>query len=780
MSKLDTEVESQHLNSLSEEAKAAYLAGKYHFRNEKPKLINGTLSKLARITISGKTQVEQYNDIYYKIKDLITGHKTTPILHCLICGTQHKCSYNSNGQIQMSNFMQHIKQKHPYELTIDDQLRLRDTPTNSLTIASWNKPQQQQPEEESASIKKKITETIAIMCASKGNIPINIVDNESFRDAIRSIICIFKPNQKLFFPSRWTITRKILYITDKADQEEREDFRNLMKKRKIPLFPITNDSTTSLAKIPYSCVTASLIIRPGNGQPWKLKEYFINCCPNEAKSHTREANTDHLLSTLKAYCSTDQNNSVLMGTDQNSNELTKLISSGTFDCGSNTPFEILKDLGVITIKCMDHRLNTYLDHMNKDKVYKLAFESIYFVMDTIRTSSINTTELKRIQKEKDVKHPVGCINGAATRWTYDTRTIRRGNRLYEFILLMDIKNMYFRNPAKRTIYANNLKLWQSDGVHYIRFILPILERIEFWILFFESGRTITISFCSYAVDDLYMFLNYLIDDINKENVKVPCPFPNEIVYNNILYILKKFQNELMIVFCHVNNDISLRVAEILDFRIALPIKERFNMRGEEFLKIVPILMKFYDESLLAKTLFQCKESVVDVVDDNTDQNTNEESNFDPWHILQSPASASDCPVNAVVKLRSDFEKECYSYVSYLRDDNNSFLNDKKYDMLNRDPLIQQWPHIEDRFPMLSQLASYILECPASIAGSERFFSRLTNIITKHRSSLDKNLASRLIVHSMRCRHNILSQRCSIKIPPFGKAIPNEKIINTSS
>ena len=71
--------------------------------------------------------------------------------------------------------------------------------------------------------------------------------------------------------------------------------------------------------------------------------------------------------------------------------------------------------------------------------------------------------------------------------------------------------------------------------------------------------------------------------------------------------------------------------------------------------------------------------------------------------------------------------------------------------------------------MLSLVAASVLEAPSSIAGSERFFSRLTHIISPHRSSLQKDFAGEIVLHSMRHRKALMaSARKHLPIPVFGK------------
>ena len=59
-----------------------------------------------------------------------------------------------------------------------------------------------------------------------------------------------------------------------------------------------------------------------------------------------------------------------------------------------------------------------------------------------------------------------------------------------------------------------------------------------------------------------------------------------------------------------------------------------------------------------------------------------------------------------------------------------------------------------------------MEIPGAIAGSERFFSRLGNVVTKTRSSLEGIFAGLVVLHSMRAQQKVNASKAII-IPNFG-------------
>jgi hAT family C-terminal dimerisation region len=104
-------------------------------------------------------------------------------------------------------------------------------------------------------------------------------------------------------------------------------------------------------------------------------------------------------------------------------------------------------------------------------------------------------------------------------------------------------------------------------------------------------------------------------------------------------------------------------------------------------------------------------------------------------------------------------------VLYLASDYDNIQEENK--RVQRNPLTDQWPHLLERFLMLTLVAASVLEAPASIAGSERFFSRLTQIISPQRSSLQKEFGGSVVLYSMRNRkHKISTTNRVTTVPPF--------------
>lgn len=232
---------------------------KYHFRGEVPKIVDGQPSRLARRDFPGKDRNEIYADIYCYLQDEIprgpsSSAKQVPVLLCLLCRQKRKVSYTNSGNLDISNFLSHLKTKHPTELTIADQLKggISDEkadgkfdPQPKLTAESFTLPKPETPND----IKSKVSDCIAQMIANHGSFPISLTEDVHFRSGVRAILGHFAPKVNIYFPTRKPIRNRIMKITQESELKEAELFRSIINKREIKLFAITNDSTTSLSKV---------------------------------------------------------------------------------------------------------------------------------------------------------------------------------------------------------------------------------------------------------------------------------------------------------------------------------------------------------------------------------------------------------------------------------------------------------------------------------------------------------------------------------------------------
>jgi hypothetical protein len=80
-----------------------------------------------------------------------------------------------------------------------------------------------------------------------------------------------------------------------------------------------------------------------------------------------------------------------------------------------------------------------------------------------------------------------------------------------------------------------------------------------------------------------------------------------------------------------------------------------------------------------------------------------------------------------------------------------------------------WSQKLEDVPMMSQLATRVLEIQAQSSSSERCFSGLTYLLNKQRTNIDKHLAGELTLNYM-IQHRKGASKL-LKLPPFGKDWP---------
>ena len=96
----------------------------------------------------------------------------------------------------------------------------------------------------------------------------------------------------------------------------------------------------------------------------------------------------------------------------------------------------------------------------------------------------------------------------------------------------------------------------------------------------------------------------------------------------------------------------------------------------------------------------------------------------------------------------------------------------KRDYRNKTDVLKWWYEKKNKYPMLHILAERVLEMTAQSACSERVFSALQKLVTKMRSSIDKDLAGLMVTNYMRTRR---AKKASptLRFPLFAKDFPAE-------
>lgn len=758
----------------------------YHYHGQPPVIDGTTVSKLARF-ISDEEAMDQksrYSSLWVLLRNepRLLG-APIPVVSCLVCGNELKCASNQNGLLNFTNFFKHLQNKHPTELTPKDQKVSKDVvaavvvPVGLLNPAVWAAKPKDNIVQKS---KKAVRDAIAEMCLTDGKFPFTLVENEHMRSAIRRIVKLHS-NDVVCFPSADTVRRRVIQLIEEFKLTDLAAFRLEMGRRGRILLAITNDSTTSRAKHNYTCLTGS-IITPGTGtSKWSMREIFFGCSPNKpGERHTALAGFQQLVRAIFDYLDLDEATFAQFSIEDH-------LSSGTFDCGSNTPRVLLGGRGVDSLRCCGHRLNTLQEHMDKLAEWAAALAPMHGGMEMVRKSVQNTHLLDAIQAAEGSATILRCIDGAATRWQYDTRVARRGDKLYVFMIKMDVTKMYFKDAAAKEKWNANLSKWGTETRYYVAFLLPLLERIEFWTVFSEQAHSVTISFSRYLVQDLLAFTGNLQAKLEVEYTAHNLPLE---IAQSLRTIFDTFLTEVGVIFAGVEDNLLLQVAEILDFRTAVPTNQTRkdqlpdippNYRHPSGIYVISKLLEFYDYHRLGKMLLHgygvAPAVIVGAGGDGGAEAAGGGAGvggpgaaavagavavaFDPFAGDAAPEVADD-----LVRVnRTKFEAEVIAYERALRNDYMLVPGEGK--RLNRDPLVLWWPTLLLQYPMLSLLAVHVLEIPISVAGSERFFSRLGNVVPKNRTRLDAKFAGDIVLHSMRANRSNAEKK-PLVIPLFGK------------
>lgn len=728
----------------------------FHFRGQAPTWHGDPkmISKLALFhpnETDKTTKESKYGHCFIRIND----DGGSPQVLCLCCSKKYKLTYcKSSGSLDLGNFWKHLKEQHPTEMTPIDQAKKPEEKKagGQLTSESWSPPIRSP----SVSNKHKIGEALAKMICDKGTISIESVECPDLHAAVRTIVKLFcKEDPKIDFPSANTVRRMCDVYLTYQEKLDRETFVELRGNR---LIAITNDSTTSVAKKGYTCLSSSIMVtRP---LVWEILTTVLNCLENKLDvSHTAVHNFNQLEDAMSSYIGVQSS-------------LESVVWGGTFDCGGNTPRAGCLDVGISAFKCYDHRLSTLLGHMDQLDAWVTALAPVYATSEAVRRSGKNCAELERVQPAPTGRSRKKLpVNGAKTRWTFHVRALRRAVFLFPFFKAMDVEKMYFKDNTKKREWQRNLGQWQHHSQYFVEYMLPLLERVEKWTLCMESSRSVTISLCIYATDDLRKYAETLLADVHTKQSAFPAA-----VLSGLRDVFYEFDRQLDSIFHGQADLLVLQVAEQLDIRVAVPCEYRKNRQPlledlhESNSYYVTIFLRWYDVSPLAKSLYataEVVEAVVPIGPGDAPAAAGAVAAAAPYDPFAGPPGAvGGNNIEAAVAnvTRAAFVRECLDYHKYLQDDWKAVPDEQQ--RLNRDPLVVQWPKIASRFPMLAKAAAAILSGQASAAFSESIFSVLASVVTKGRSALNAQFAGRIVANKIRMRKK--TSRKVVLLPNFGK------------
>ena len=158
-------------------------------------------------------------------------------------------------------------------------------------------------------------------------------------------------------------------------------------------------------------------------------------------------------------------------------------------------------------KCFCHRNVNILVHIYTDADnevsagYKRRIEAIYYFFNLISSSQKNEQVLIELQ-EADVNR-IGRVlldvSVPVTRWNYNSRRLHRIVKLWTYASVLQPETT--DTVAKRADWSN-AKLACEDSLVTMKFVLPVLSRFQYWIVYFQSTLQPTISLVLYMIADL--------------------------------------------------------------------------------------------------------------------------------------------------------------------------------------------------------------------------------------------------------------------------------------
>jgi hypothetical protein len=456
----------------------------------------------------------------------------------------------------------------------------------------------------------------------------------------------------------------------------------------------------------------------------------------------------------------------------------------------------MRENGIIdALRCVGHRWNSFLEHMDKCVELSDALEPIYYVNNAIRGSLKNRELLTKAQvaNQKKVLMP---ISGATTRWTYDTKVLTRAERIEKEVFEIYM-NFFFTTVLKKQLFMENVMKWQGSSKYILNYTFPIYDRINYWIMKTEYAKSPSISLVKYMIEDVYCLIRHLGDDLISKCNDDESDNGLNFYRLPIQRILKTFKEELFVVFRYdwFYEECLYNVASILDIRTVCGsplggryLKESFladlyaskpnNYQIPESKNEKEWLLYFYESHRLSKLIFP----PIIQLNNNVVNNIPEPVTFRRAPFAQQINNNSNRNNNNITSRRQMLENEIELYFKIVTEIYNkiqtkySSIDDQYAAMFEHDPLLF-WGKYEEKLPLLSRIASVILEIPCQVAGSERYFSGMTNVLSKKRSSLEKQLGGGMITCYMRATKKVIGPRLLKKEKYFLFGKPLKSIQN---
>ena len=531
------------------------------------------------------TREEIYSDLYCR-SDIHEGGKLKVNYLCCISGcTKPVVSMfvTSSGSVVFQNFSKHLAVHHEeYLYEADRSFSMQSTqptvgqyfstqqvapstqpanPSNRQVVPHVSRLQKSQD----AALRENLLRAIVKVIAH-GPYPISMLKNPAIEDFLKEIKVV---SESFKFPSRQTVTRRLDEFLDDEGKAQNNDITQL-----LDFFCLGWDEWTSKQNLNYMALNVTGI--PDDFS--RLVDFVVAVSlfpyPHEMKDIRLKVMSLTQLLIPEARDEPVSEDGVLQ------EQFVKKVFSLTYDgAAANYAFSPSDQVaGILAAeralrreicakyekieerRCICHRLVLILQHTYDDRgndasnLFKLNVDRIYAFFDIIHCSQKNVQELRRVQ-EIDVDRVgavVGDITVPKTRWNYNSRRMSRCQYLYKYASVMESKTAETAE-AKREWSVKNIDC--GEGLTVLKYVIPIIERVQTWVTYLQNSTTPTISLLLYIMNDLVFVCDDLANKADLEGNQ-----DAEIILSRILA-------ELRAEFSHDFDDDYLKLAQLLDPRV---------------------------------------------------------------------------------------------------------------------------------------------------------------------------------------------------------------------
>ena len=662
----------------------------------------------------------------------------------------------------------------------------------AFIVQGNNKVSIEKNKEKDKEFRKLLSEFIA-----HGAFPVAIVANPSFQQLFVKLC----PSRSFTFPSVRTVTRDIKVFCTDEQETYRKQLRDKISANEAPI-ALTLDLSTGNNSASYYCITGHFIDKEFNffDELLDLQSFDVKHSGQNIKKHVIKSVLD------------------LVGCVNSNNAFSKLVTSISADCAYNNNY--LDDItDVQRIRCFAHRLNTLGktlpfivsgedqsvdardidDEVNEGrenegikrkkqtaKDFAMYVSCVVKLMNRLRKAPKGNKALRTVlfeyQKSKPPKpgtysRAKGPIQGAATRWTYGPKYLRRALELIDdmsavfkdttLVGSLVVGNDDYSADMHQEVVGEFTECQNKRSI--LGYFMELFQRMEFWLLLTEGTSSPTSSIVLHALEDIEGLIDVLLgqlhtsdanlddNDFHKQFYPVPIKVFEEfkINFSNIFKDDMNVNRPTGYNFQFFANNPVLKSAKLLDIRFCYSFD--YNKNG----KLKPYLPKV-EEFQVIFDMYQSHRRNKSVVteaksDDNDVDRYESEGSSGLDDDDDEVTNGGEHEVDTDKILFDDEVKKYRSAIKQLVEENGA--NGENYDyvkIMNFKPL-EFWKENKTIYPALSTVARGILAVPAQSASSERVFSKMTSIISSSRSSLGDDFGAMLISSAFRFKSSSIRE-----------------------